>query len=136
MNTSLAAKAGLYLDTLDAQRLKKIRDLEAYERPSKAEVEPHAQKPVFITPLNRYDREIHLNGSSCSKKCSLVCSVTLTLNQLLFLCENWYGYYATSRHPTFNFFFSRLSNTRLHRPLPVRTSVSRNFLVYFSAWRI
>jgi hypothetical protein len=45
----------LYLDTLDEQRLKKIRDLEAYERPSKAEVEPQAQKPVFITPLNRYD---------------------------------------------------------------------------------
>lgn len=65
MNTSLAAKAGLYLDTLDAQRLKKIRDLEAYERPSKAEVEPQAQKPVFITPLNRYDREIHLHGSNC-----------------------------------------------------------------------
>lgn len=55
MNTSIAAKAGLYLDTLDEQRLKKIRDLEAYERPSKAEVEPQAQKPVFITPLNRYD---------------------------------------------------------------------------------
>jgi hypothetical protein len=43
----------LYLDTLDEQRLKKIRDLEAYERPSKAEVEPQAQKPVFITPLNK-----------------------------------------------------------------------------------
>jgi hypothetical protein len=53
MCTCITAKAGLYLDTLDEQRLKKIRDLEAYERPSKAEVEPQAQKPVFITPLNR-----------------------------------------------------------------------------------
>ncbi|XP_033606475.1 titin isoform X1 [Cryptotermes secundus] len=51
-SVQVEAKAGLYLDTLDAQRLKKIRDLEAYERPSKAEVEPQAQKPVFITPLN------------------------------------------------------------------------------------
>jgi hypothetical protein len=67
MNISVAAKAGLYLDTLDAQRLKKIRDLEAYERPSKAEVEPQAQKPVFITPLNRYDREIHLHGRTCKQ---------------------------------------------------------------------
>jgi hypothetical protein len=62
-----AAKAGLYLDTLDEQRLKKIRDLEAYERPSKAEVEPQAQKPVFITPLNRLahvTREVFCHDSS------------------------------------------------------------------------
>lgn len=45
------AKQGLYLDTLDEQRLKKIKDLENYERPQKAEVEPEGQRPVFLTPL-------------------------------------------------------------------------------------
>lgn len=45
------AKSGLYLDTMDEQRLKKIRDLENYERPQKVETEPQAQRPVFLTPL-------------------------------------------------------------------------------------
>uniref|UniRef100_A0A1B0FY72 Ig-like domain-containing protein n=1 Tax=Phlebotomus papatasi TaxID=29031 RepID=A0A1B0FY72_PHLPP len=44
--------AGLYLDTLDEQRLAKIRELESYERPQKPEVEEVGQKPVFLTPLN------------------------------------------------------------------------------------
>lgn len=52
---SLPAKAGLQLDTLDEQRLKKIKELEHYERPQAQEVEPEQQKPVFLTPLNRYD---------------------------------------------------------------------------------
>ncbi|XP_068082222.1 titin [Anabrus simplex] len=51
-SVKVEAKGGLYLDTLDEQRLKKIRDLESYERPQKQEVEPEAQRPVFITPLN------------------------------------------------------------------------------------
>jgi titin len=48
------AEKGLCLDTLDEERLKKIRCLEAYARPQKEEVEAPGQKPVFITPLNRY----------------------------------------------------------------------------------
>lgn len=48
---TVSAKKGLYLDTLDEQRLKKIRDLENYERPQKVEVEPEQQRPVFLTPL-------------------------------------------------------------------------------------
>lgn len=42
------------MNTLDAQRLAKIRDLESYERPKLEEKEPEGQRPVFITPLNRY----------------------------------------------------------------------------------
>lgn len=49
----ISAKSGLQLDTMDEQRLQKIRDLENYQRPEKVEVEPVGQKPVFITPLNR-----------------------------------------------------------------------------------
>lgn len=45
------AKSGLYLDTLDAERLKKIRTLENYERPLKSEAEPDSQAPVFLTAL-------------------------------------------------------------------------------------
>lgn len=48
-----AAIEGLQLNTLDADRLKKIRDLESYERPKPEESEPQMQRPVFITPLNR-----------------------------------------------------------------------------------
>ena len=48
---SVIGRSGLQLDTLDEQRLKKIRDLEAYERPQKEEAEPQMQKPVFLTPL-------------------------------------------------------------------------------------
>lgn len=47
------AKAGLQLDTLDEDRLKKIKQLEAYERPTAREAELELQKPVFLTPLNR-----------------------------------------------------------------------------------
>jgi titin len=54
MSVLATAKAGLQLDTLDEQRLKKIRDLENYQRPEKVELEPVGQKPVFITPLNRW----------------------------------------------------------------------------------
>lgn len=39
------------MDTLDADRLKKIRELENYERPQKAETETPGQKPIFLTPL-------------------------------------------------------------------------------------
>ncbi|XP_024080936.1 titin isoform X2 [Cimex lectularius] len=51
-SVTVDSKAGLQLDTLDEQRLKKIRELEQFERPQQEEVEPVAQKPVFITPLN------------------------------------------------------------------------------------
>lgn len=50
---NFTAKSGLQLDTLDEQRMKKIRELEHYERPKKDEVEPDHQKPVFITPLHK-----------------------------------------------------------------------------------
>jgi len=48
-----AAESGLQLETLDEDRLKKIKTLEAYARPQKEEVEAAPQKPVFTTPLNR-----------------------------------------------------------------------------------
>uniref|UniRef100_A0A1B6D7W5 Ig-like domain-containing protein n=2 Tax=Clastoptera arizonana TaxID=38151 RepID=A0A1B6D7W5_9HEMI len=51
-SVTVDSKSGLQLDTLDEQRLKKIRDLESYEQPRKEEVEPIGQPPVFITPLN------------------------------------------------------------------------------------
>jgi hypothetical protein len=38
---------------LDEDRLKKIKELEAYERPMAREAEAEIQKPVFLTPLNR-----------------------------------------------------------------------------------
>lgn len=41
----------MYLDTLDEQRLRKIRELENYERPKKEEIEAAPQKPIFLTPL-------------------------------------------------------------------------------------
>jgi len=47
------AKSGLQLDTLDEDRLKKIKQLEAYERPTAQEAVFELQKPVFLTPLNR-----------------------------------------------------------------------------------
>ena len=50
---------GLQLDTLDEDRLKKIRDLEAYERPQRKEIEPEMQRPVFLTPLNKYCSYFH-----------------------------------------------------------------------------
>ncbi|CAH0765342.1 unnamed protein product [Bemisia tabaci] len=51
-SVSVDSKSSLQLDTLDEERLKKIRELEAYERPKPQEVEPEVQRPVFITPLN------------------------------------------------------------------------------------
>lgn len=47
------AKSGLQLDTLDEDRLRKIKQLEAYERPTVQEAELEPQKPVFLTPLNK-----------------------------------------------------------------------------------
>lgn len=49
------AKQGLYLDTLDAQRLQKIRELETVEIKEEVEKEVIHQKPVFLTPLNNLD---------------------------------------------------------------------------------
>lgn len=49
------AKQGLYLDTLDAQRLQKIRELETVEVKQEIEKEVVHQKPVFLTPLNNLD---------------------------------------------------------------------------------
>lgn len=43
------------METLDEDRLKKIRELEAYERPKTPEVEQAGQKPVFLTPLSNLD---------------------------------------------------------------------------------
>ena len=51
----ITGKAGLELQTLDEERLKKIRDLESYERPKPQEIEPQMQPPKFITPLNSLD---------------------------------------------------------------------------------
>ncbi|XP_074100964.1 sallimus isoform X11 [Cotesia typhae] len=49
------SKQGLYLDTLDAQRLEKIRALETVEVKEVAEKEVIYQKPVFLTPLSNLD---------------------------------------------------------------------------------
>ena len=46
-------KKSLYLETLDADRLKKIKELEAYEPPKKEEEALVLKRPEFITPLNR-----------------------------------------------------------------------------------
>lgn len=45
------ANAGLYLETLDEQRLQKIIQLENHHKPITPEVEQQGQKPVFLTPL-------------------------------------------------------------------------------------
>lgn len=50
-----AANKILYLETLDEQRLEKIRELENYERPKAIEKEAQHQKPVFLTPLNNLE---------------------------------------------------------------------------------
>lgn len=39
------------MDTLDAQRLEKIRKLENYEKPVRSEEEKPGQRPVFLTAL-------------------------------------------------------------------------------------
>ena len=44
------------MDTLDAQRLEKIRQLETVEVKQEVEKEVVHQKPVFLTPLNNLDR--------------------------------------------------------------------------------
>lgn len=49
------AKQGLYLDTLDAQRLEKIRELENVEVVQEVEKEVIHQKPKFLTALNSLD---------------------------------------------------------------------------------
>lgn len=49
------AKAGLYLDTLDEQRLKKIQELERFERPKPVEEEKLGQRPVFLTALTNLE---------------------------------------------------------------------------------
>lgn len=50
-SVKVTANDGLYLDTLDEQRLQKIRQLEIFERPEKVETETPGQKPIFLTPL-------------------------------------------------------------------------------------
>ncbi|XP_033210459.1 titin [Belonocnema kinseyi] len=52
---SVDSKQGLCLDTLDAQRLQKIRELETVEVKKEVEMEVVHQKPVFLTPLNNLD---------------------------------------------------------------------------------
>ncbi|OXU24124.1 hypothetical protein TSAR_014966 [Trichomalopsis sarcophagae] len=52
---SVDSKQGLYLDTMDAQRLEKIRQLETVEVKQVVEKEIVHQKPVFLTPLNNLD---------------------------------------------------------------------------------
>ncbi|XP_014204704.1 titin [Copidosoma floridanum] len=52
---SVDSKQSLCLDTLDAQRLEKIRELETVEIKEVAEQEIVHQKPVFLTPLNSLD---------------------------------------------------------------------------------
>ena len=43
------------MDTLDAQRLQKIRELETVEVKQEVEKEVVHEKPVFLTPLNNLD---------------------------------------------------------------------------------
>ncbi|KAE8746083.1 hypothetical protein FOCC_FOCC007207 [Frankliniella occidentalis] len=50
-SVKVLGKEGLCLDTLDEQRLQKIRELENYARPQREEAEAVPQKPVFVTPL-------------------------------------------------------------------------------------
>ncbi|XP_023947919.2 titin [Bicyclus anynana] len=50
-SVNVDAKASLYLDTMDEQRLRKIKELEQYERPKAVEQEVPGQRPVFLTAL-------------------------------------------------------------------------------------
>lgn len=50
-NVAAAANSGLFMETLDEQRLQKIRQLENYQAPVAPVVEDVGQKPVFLTPL-------------------------------------------------------------------------------------
>lgn len=50
-SVNINAKASLYLDTLDEQRLKKIQELEQYERPKAIKEEQPGRRPIFLTAL-------------------------------------------------------------------------------------
>uniref|UniRef100_A0A0K8UMS0 Regulatory protein zeste n=1 Tax=Bactrocera latifrons TaxID=174628 RepID=A0A0K8UMS0_BACLA len=52
---NVTANKTLDLDTMDAQRLEKIRQLENYAPPTKAVVEEKGQKPIFLTPLSNLE---------------------------------------------------------------------------------
>nr|XP_036671085.1 titin isoform X4 [Drosophila suzukii] len=52
---NVTANKTLDLDTLDAQRLEKIRQLENYAPPTKPVVEEKGQKPIFLTPLSNLE---------------------------------------------------------------------------------
>ncbi|XP_043190339.1 titin-like isoform X4 [Amphibalanus amphitrite] len=54
-NVGVEGKQGLYLDTLDAARLEKIKTLESAAPARKEEPLPVAQKPVFVTPLKNLE---------------------------------------------------------------------------------
>lgn len=51
----ILANKKLYLETLDEDRLKKIQELESFERPKEAEKEIVGQKPIFLTALNNLE---------------------------------------------------------------------------------
>uniref|UniRef100_A0A1I8N5F2 Ig-like domain-containing protein n=2 Tax=Musca domestica TaxID=7370 RepID=A0A1I8N5F2_MUSDO len=52
---NVTANKTLDLDTLDAERLEKIRQLETHAAPKKVEVEEKGQKPIFLTPLSNLE---------------------------------------------------------------------------------
>lgn len=54
-SVNVESQKGLLLDTLDEQRLQKIKALESYEQPKHVEAEMAPEKPVFITPLNNLE---------------------------------------------------------------------------------
>jgi hypothetical protein len=51
----VVGQKGLLLDTLDEQRLQKIKALESYQQPKTVEAELAPEKPVFLTPLNNLE---------------------------------------------------------------------------------
>lgn len=55
-SVNVEGKKGLLLDTLDEQRLQKIKALENYEQPMKVEADLAPEKPVFLTPLNNLEK--------------------------------------------------------------------------------
>lgn len=67
---SVVPKSGLYLETLDEQRLQKIRELEAIEKVTKVETEVVFERPVFLTPL------VSLENLKESDHAHLECRVT------------------------------------------------------------
>ncbi|XP_034137006.1 titin-like isoform X2 [Drosophila guanche] len=52
---NVTANKTLDLDTMDAERLEKIRQLESYAPPTKAVVEEKGSKPIFLTPLSNLE---------------------------------------------------------------------------------